>query len=199
MVQVMRCNNIKMLILSGMISLGAAVNVATTALASDIDDANNRAQADVYGDWVPPDMDAVIRVGPCAFEVTYLCAHLVKHAYESLSDTDVLNPDPELKSRELIGVNILTSVRPTSDTRWKDGDLYDPRTGKSYYAKVKLLGKDSLKITGCLGPGLCKGYVWHRFAPGQSLVKGGTVPKSPANHTLTATRSSVARVVKEVM
>ena len=48
----------------------------------------------------------------------------------------------------------------------------------SLTAKVKLLDKEHLEIAGCIGPGLCKGYVWER-ADGVDLdlMPGTTVMK----------------------
>ncbi|MEM8771849.1 MAG: DUF2147 domain-containing protein [Pseudomonadota bacterium] len=113
----------------------------------------------VLGKWTPPKMDAVIDVHYCGER---LCAELVDHDYENLATTDVLNPDPGLRNRPLLGVHILDGLVMASSDKWKDGELYDPRTGKTYLSKIKLLDKDRVKIIGCVGPGLCKGYVWTR-------------------------------------
>lgn len=152
--------------------------------------AGNTVRASVYGDWIPPDKDAVVRIAPCKADAKQLCGRLLKHAYSSLSQTDALNPDPELQDRDLIGVSILDGVPEASSERWKGGDLYDPRTGKSYYAKVQMLNEDEIKITGCIGPGLCKGYRWKRYEPGQSLSVGEVVSSSVKARTAQASIGS---------
>ncbi len=114
---------------------------------------------DIYGQWVTPDRDAIIAIENCG---ALLCADLVAHAYEEVAQTDRNNPDPTLQSRPLLGVRILHGLKMVGMTKWSNGTLYDPRTGKTYSSKVKILDSDRLKITGCIGPGLCKGYVWER-------------------------------------
>ncbi|MEO1242813.1 MAG: DUF2147 domain-containing protein [Pseudomonadota bacterium] len=116
----------------------------------------------VLGEWEPPDMDAVISIRECG---AVLCADLVRHNYEKITSTDINNPDPAMRERSLQGVRVLDGLRRVKDDRWKDGRLYDPRTGKTYLSKLKILDRDHLKITGCIGPGLCKGYVWMRVGP----------------------------------
>ncbi|MEM9619349.1 MAG: DUF2147 domain-containing protein [Pseudomonadota bacterium] len=116
----------------------------------------------VLGEWEPPDMDAVISIRECG---DALCADLVRHNYENVTITDINNPDPAMRERPLQGVRILDGLRRVKNDRWKDGRLYDPRTGKTYLSKLKILDRDHLKITGCIGPGLCKGYVWMRVGP----------------------------------
>ncbi|MEL7487662.1 MAG: DUF2147 domain-containing protein [Pseudomonadota bacterium] len=114
---------------------------------------------DLAGEWTPPNMDAVIRLQHCG---DTLCADLVRHAYGALSDRDVNNPDETLRSRPLLGVRILDGFMMASARKWRGGSLYDPRTGRTYWSKIKVLDDNALKITACIGPGLCKGYVWTR-------------------------------------
>ena len=111
------------------------------------------------GDWAPPDMDAVISIRPCG---DALCANLVQHDYAAVTDLDINNPNPAMRTRPLLGVRILDGLRRVKDNRWSGGELYDPRTGRTYFSKLKLLDRDRLKIIGCIGPHLCKGYVWKR-------------------------------------
>jgi len=140
----------------------------------------------IFGDWVTPDKDAVIRVANCMDgHGDALCATLVKHAYAELSENDALNPMPDLRDRPLHGVHILKGLRAkkskirsnsNSHTKWAGGKLYDPRTGKTYGAKVKLVDKDHIEIAGCIGPGLCKGYIWKRAKnPDLELQQGATI------------------------
>ena len=113
----------------------------------------------ILGEWAPPDMNAVIMFKHCG---DALCAELVDHEFKKVAETDVKNPDPNLRDRPLIGVRILEGLRMVAKAKWKDGTFYDPRTGKTYTPKIKVLDSNHVKITGCIGPGLCKGYVWTR-------------------------------------
>lgn len=64
--------------------------------------------------------------------------------------TDKHNPDAKLKSRKLIGVNILSNLAKKGD-KWEDGSIYNPKNGKSYKCKM-WMEKDKLKVRGYLGP-----------------------------------------------
>lgn len=127
------------------------------ALAYGADPKNEDAL--VYGHWTPPDMDAVIAIEECG---EALCAELVAHNYAEEVDTDFQNPDPQLRKRPLLGLKILDNLHMVKSGKWGMGTLYDPRTGKSYRSVLRLLDENRIKITGCIGPGLCKGYVWTR-------------------------------------
>ncbi len=133
----------------------------------------DRDEAVLTGYWLPPDGDALIKLSACDGDQNMICATLEKHAYTSLSQTDKLNPDFTLRERPLIGVHILRNVEAAGNQRWKGGALYDPRTGKQYTAKLKVLDDDHIKISGCIGPGLCKGYVWRRVAGDHPLMPAG--------------------------
>ena len=105
--------------------------------------------------------DAVINVEYCGEK---LCAKLVDHDYEEVSSHDFKNPNPAMRARPLLGVAILDGLKMVSEKKWTGGVLYDPRTGRSYISKIKLLDNERIKITGCIAPKLCKGYIWTRVA-----------------------------------
>ena len=114
------------------------------------------------GFWEPPDMDAIISSATCG---ETLCARLVHHEYEDYAQTDVNNPDPSLRARPLHGLAIINGLRAVKSGLWRGGAFYDPRTGKTYSSKLKVLDANRVKISGCIAPRLCKGYVWTRVAP----------------------------------
>ncbi|RKR85208.1 uncharacterized protein DUF2147 [Mucilaginibacter gracilis] len=63
--------------------------------------------------------------------------------------TDKLNPDPALKSRPELGLELLQSFTCDGNT-YVDGTIYDPKSGKTYSCKMTLKG-DVLKIRGYIG------------------------------------------------
>ena len=60
------------------------------------------------------------------------------------------NPDPKLKSRPLIGLNLLEGLKYDSGM-WEDGTIYDPKTGKTYSCQVTLKSKEVLEVKGYYG------------------------------------------------
>ena len=60
------------------------------------------------------------------------------------------NPYAKLKSRPLMGLNLLEGLKYDSGM-WEDGTIYDPKTGKTYSCQVKLKSKDILEVKGYIG------------------------------------------------
>lgn len=66
---------------------------------------------------------------------------------------DIHNPDPALRSRPLGGIKFLWGFAYNAKkNRWSDGKVYDPKSGKTYDAKMTL-GQDGkvLKMRGYVG------------------------------------------------
>ena len=64
------------------------------------------------------------------------------------------NPDPSLRKRPLIGLQILIGMKPDGDGRWK-GAIYNPDDGKTYSATVKHDG-GQMNVKGCVASVFCK-------------------------------------------
>jgi len=60
------------------------------------------------------------------------------------------NPDAKLKTRPLMGLNLLEDLKYDSGM-WEDGTIYDPKTGKTYSCQVTLKSKDVLEVKGYIG------------------------------------------------
>ena len=58
------------------------------------------------------------------------------------------NPDPKLRSRQLIGLNMLSGLKKTG-SEYTGGTIYDPGNGKTYNCSMKVEG-DVLKVRGSL-------------------------------------------------
>ena len=59
---------------------------------------------------------------------------------------DVHNPDKNMQSRKLVGVNILTGLTKKGD-KWEGGKIYNPKNGKTYKCSIWLEG-NTLKVRG---------------------------------------------------
>lgn len=66
---------------------------------------------------------------------------------------DEKNPDEKLRSRKIQGLEILTNFTKDGDT-YSGGQIYDPKSGKTYSCKMTLKGKDKLDIRGYMGVSL---------------------------------------------
>lgn len=61
---------------------------------------------------------------------------------------DINNPDSKLRSRQLIGLNMLDGLKKTG-SEYSGGKIYDPGNGKTYNCSMKVEG-DVLKVRGSL-------------------------------------------------
>ena len=64
--------------------------------------------------------------------------------------TDKNNPDPALRSRPALGLELLKDFTYDGDNVYSGGTVYDPKNGKTYSCKMTLEG-NSLKIRGYVG------------------------------------------------
>jgi uncharacterized protein (DUF2147 family) len=78
---------------------------------------------------------------------------------------DQLNPDPKLRGRTVVGVDVLIGTKKIGPNTWQ-GQIYDPEVGKVYYLKHLKVGKDRVEIKGCLSTGWpCRTKYWTRTEP----------------------------------
>ncbi|MBO5418708.1 MAG: DUF2147 domain-containing protein [Bacteroidales bacterium] len=61
---------------------------------------------------------------------------------------DTNNPDPSLRKRQIIGLNMLSDLKK-ADGEYSGGKIYDPNNGKTYNCSMKVEG-DVLKVRGSL-------------------------------------------------
>ena len=106
------------------------------------------------GDWVTSDRTAVVRVGACGGAV---CGRIVRILAAGVPRNDVNNPDRAQRSRPLVGVAVLSGF--TADG--SGGRAYDPKSGRSYRASLRLNGDGTLRVTGCVAF-VCRSQTWTR-------------------------------------
>lgn len=68
------------------------------------------------------------------------------------SKKDIKNPDKNLKDRKIEGLEILTNFTKKSSV-YEGGEIYDPKSGKTYSAKMTPKG-DKLEVRGFVGVSL---------------------------------------------
>ncbi len=79
---------------------------------------------------------------------------------EKLDDN---NPDPALRSRPILGMDLIAGFFRAGKRKWEDGTIYDPRDGKTYKCVMKLQRNGTLKVRGYVGiPLLGRTVVWTR-------------------------------------
>jgi uncharacterized protein (DUF2147 family) len=72
---------------------------------------------------------------------------------------DVNNPDPSLRNRSLVGVRMISDIRPSGDGF--EGSLYNYKDGKTYSGRMRFQGGNAMQLSGCvLGGLICRTQVW---------------------------------------
>lgn len=76
-----------------------------------------------------------------------------KEAYDEKGNVkkDKENPNPALRDRPVIGINILFDFVYAGDNLWEDGKAYDPESGNTYSAKIEMVDKNTLEMRGYIG------------------------------------------------
>ena len=77
---------------------------------------------------------------------------------------DDKNPDPALKGRPILGMDLIAGFSRKSDERWVGGTIYDPRDGETYKCRMTLQDDGTLEVRGYVGLSLFgKTVVWTRI------------------------------------
>lgn len=77
---------------------------------------------------------------------------------------DAKNPDENKRTQQIMGLVILQNFQ-FAETEWNDGEIYDPKSGKTYSCNITLDGNNTLKVRGYIGiPALGRTETWTRSA-----------------------------------
>ena len=121
--------------------------------------------ADVAGVWLSPNANMRVRVGPCG---PALCGHVVwmkssndPQTGEPLTDRN--NPDPAKRNRPILGMPMITDLKPGRAAGEWTGQVYLPNEGKTSNVDFSMDGSNELKIKVCRLAGLlCRTLAWTR-------------------------------------
>ncbi len=116
-----------------------------------------QAAAPITGRWITQSKDGVVEVYSCGEN---LCGKLTKFLVTPPAGPgakDMNNPDKSLRSRTILGMNVLTGFKAAGN-EWK-GQIYDPKSGKTYRSIVYKGKSGNLVVKGCIGP-FCQAQTW---------------------------------------
>lgn len=131
-------------------------------VASSFASSLSLAATDPWGYWEAADKGAIAEIYPCNQDRQSLCAKLlwIKDDPDgTLLDSN--NTDALLQQRKLTGLVFVDGVAFKKAGKWSGGSIYDPKSGKSYKAKVELKSADKIKLGGCIAF-LCDSETWSR-------------------------------------
>jgi uncharacterized protein (DUF2147 family) len=113
----------------------------------------------VSGVWRTEAKDALVRIADCGAGLCGRVTRFLVPPPQGNDQRDVNNPDPKLRTRKLLGLAVLRGFRE-DDGRWR-GEIYDPKSGKSYRSLMRRLDSERLEVKGCIGP-FCKTQIWRK-------------------------------------
>ncbi len=120
---------------------------------------------DIVGTWLTGDGDGWVDVVRSGDGISGLVAGSPNDRPDR-STIDDKNPDPALRDRELLGLELFSGFHFDGDDRWKGGTIYDPNSGKTYRCVITVVNKDKLKVRGYIGiPMLGRTEIWTRKKP----------------------------------
>ena len=108
-------------------------------------------KTDVEGRWLTQEGDGWITIQIVGDSLEGSIAGSPDPKQREEREFDDRNPDPNLRTRRLHGLTIMTGFQYAGDGRWTGGRVYDPNSGKTYKCTVKQLGSNTLKIRGFIG------------------------------------------------
>ena len=125
--------------------------VAALALAAPV-----LAQGqDPSGTYLSESGDTRVRIARCGGAY---CGTIVAVRGET---KDVNNPDAGLRSRGLVGVQMISNIRPSRDGF--EGSLYNYKDGRTYSGRMNFSGGNAMQLSGCvLGGLICRTQTWTR-------------------------------------
>lgn len=114
---------------------------------------------DIVGVWFNEEKDARIEIYPCGSAWCGRIVWLREPDYPAGSDegtpgtpkVDHHNPDKALRRRPVMGLEIMHSFAFAGRNLWKDGKIYDPKNGKTYSGRIRLISPQRLDLRGYVG------------------------------------------------
>ena len=116
-----------------------------------------QAALPVTGKWLTAEKDSVIEIGTCGAKVCGKVLRVMKMMPNGQMPIDSKNPDAALRNRPVQGMMLLSGFTDGGN-HW-NGQIYNPRSGKTYKSKLSHNPDGSLKVQGCIGP-FCQTFTW---------------------------------------
>lgn len=120
--------------------------------------------ADPSGLWLTQDGEAKVQIYNCGQALCGKIAWLKdpNDPKTKKPKLDKFNNDASKKSRPVMGLDIISGMKPGGGPdRWS-GSLYDPEEGKTYSGSLTMQNMLNLKLEGCVLALFCRSEVWKR-------------------------------------
>lgn len=111
--------------------------------------ATAQKRGDILGYWLDEKRETVIRI----YEDNDMFFGKVVWLKDSLDvfgqpRRDILNDEPEMRSRKVLGADMLIGFKWDEEDTWRKGEIYYYQTGNDYNGKIYLDEQGHLKLKG---------------------------------------------------
>ena len=125
---------------------------------------------DILGRWKTEHDESQVEIYNCGDKLCGKVVWLKEPFYKDSKDgppgtplKDSKNSDPALRSRPIIGLRIMEGFRQIGENSWGNGTCYDPKNGKTYRGKIRLVSPQRLELRGYVSiPLFGRTDVWTR-------------------------------------
>ena len=119
------------------------------------------------GTWLTEKKDGIIQIFRCVGSDA-LCGKLVWFRIRpddpNPQGLDLKNPDAAQRNQPLCGLIFMFGFKPVGPNNWEDGSVYDPDSGNTYHATMKLRTDGTLDLHGYIGISLIgRSEIWTRY------------------------------------
>jgi uncharacterized protein (DUF2147 family) len=112
----------------------------------------------VTGMWKTDGGDSQLELFRCG---TQICGKIIwlktpnyidrKDGPVGASKTDRKNPNPSLRNRPILGLQVMSGFTDLGGNKWDNGSSYNPESGKTYKSKLYLASAKRLELRGYVG------------------------------------------------
>ena len=136
--------------------LGAVLGGVTLSQAGESDEA--------AGLWQTGEGKAVMEVYLCGQDLCGRILWLKEPLKDGAPVVDDKNPEDSLRSRPVLGLNVMEDFAYDGEREWTGGTIYDPESGDTYSAKMILRDENTLELRGyILIPLFGRSEIWTRL------------------------------------
>ncbi|NKB16490.1 MAG: DUF2147 domain-containing protein [Sphingomonadales bacterium] len=148
------------------VKIAALAFIVVTGAIAMPEKAWAQAERGINGRWATHGFGSIVEIAPCTGDdEATLCGRIVwlwePTDSEGRPRTDHENPDASLRTRSLVGVDIIRDLRQTAPGEWGDGAVYNPDDGRTYSGRIRLLD-GALALRGCALKFICQTQTWRR-------------------------------------
>lgn len=120
--------------------------------------------ADPAGLWLSEDGEAKVQIYHCG---QALCGKLAWLKDPNDPETkkpklDKFNKDASKKSRPVLGLDIISGMKPSGRPDQWSGSLYNPEDGNTFSGTLTMQNMLNLKLEGCVLALFCRSEIWKR-------------------------------------